>query len=255
MNNIVLPVIDGFEQAAQFIKNIKRDDCKFFVGTTKAGESYFKNSKKVKVFIFADKSKKEEIINSLASELDDGKIIVLRKLITSQELDLFISSQTDITLCATKKLNKFCMFFNKIWRKIIKLLFDFTFFEGDVSVVALGESAALVARNISNLSYATRVNRWKGMSQSSVKVASKPAKKEYSKFKINTMLIGFVGLFVGCVAATAVYFIFEKATFLAGVLWACAIFLSLLFMILAINIYLLNVKTGKRLFKKAEKGE
>ena len=134
-------------------------------------------------------------------------------------------------------------------------MFDFSFFEGDVSVVALGENAAMVAKNITNLSYATRINRWKGLSQSAVSVASKPAKKEYDKVKVNAMLIGWIALFLAVIASTAVYFVFAKASFLAGFLWACALLLSLLSVVIAINIYLLNVKTGKRLFKKAEREE
>lgn len=255
MNNIILPVNRDFEKAQEFIKSIKRKDCVFIVGTTKEGEQFFKNSKYVKVYVFKAKSKKEEMINSLAEYVQDGKIIVLRKLISAAELNEFIASTTDITVCATKKLNKFCQFFYNIWQKIIKLLFDFSFFEGDVSVVALGENAAMVAKNITNLSYATRINRWKGLSQSAVSVASKPAKKEYDKVKVNAMLIGWIALFLAVIASTAVYFVFAEASFLAGFLWACALLLSLLSVVIAINIYLLNVKTGKRLFKKAEREE
>lgn len=255
MNNIILPVISDYEKAQEFVKSIKRKDCVFLVGTTKSGEKFFKNSKYVKVFVFKEQSKKEEIINSLSQNIENGKIIVLRKLINAGELDKFISSSTDITVCATKKLNKFCQFFYNIWQKIIRLMFDFSFFEGDVSVVALSENASMVAKNLNNLSYATRINRWKGMTQSAVETSSKPAKKEYDKVKLNVMLVGWILLFFAIIASTVVYFVFEKASFLAGFLWACAIFIGLLSVIISVNIYLLNIKTGKRLFKKAEKEE
>lgn len=255
MVNILLPVIENFEEAEQFIKSVKRSDCLFLVGTTPKAKDFFKKSKKVKVFVYKQGSKKEEIINSLAEHVTDGKIIVLRKIITPSELDSFIASQADVTVCQTKKPNKLSAFFIKLWRKTITLIFDFNFFNGDVSVVALGENLSDVAKNISNLSYATRINRWKGISQASVPVSSKPVKKEYDAVKINAMLIGWIALFLAVIASTAVYFVFVKPTFLAGFLWACALFLSLLSVIISINIYLLNVKTGKRLFKKANKEE
>lgn len=255
MNNIILPLKNDFEAAAAFIKSIKRKDCTFFVGVTSDGKGKIKASKNVKVFVFKQGSAKEEIINSLSSEIGEGRIIILRKLITPKELDAFISSQSDITICATKKRNKFANFFYKLWKKMVRAMFDFNFFEGDVSVVAISEKLAPVAKNLKNLSYASRVNRWKGVSESQVEVSSPPAKKEYRRARVNLGLVGWSLLFVAIIASTVVYFIFCPATFLSCFMWACGIFLSLVALVIAIGIYILNVKAGKRIFKEAEREE
>lgn len=253
MNNIILPVVSDCEKAAEFIKSIKRKDCTFYVGLTSENSTKIKSSKYVKVFVYKNGSKKEEMINSLSHEIGDGPIIILRKLITKEELDKFISSQTEITVCETKKLNKVSAFFYKLWTKLVRALFGFVFFEGDISVVAISENLAPVAKNISNLSYATRINRWKGISQSKVATSSPAAKKEYDVARANVMIVGWICLFLAVVASTAVYFIFCPATFLAAFLWAAALLLSTLSLLIAIIVYLLNVKTGKRIFNDALK--
>lgn len=252
MVNIILPVISNFENYANFIKSSKRKDVTFFVGVTKEGESFFSKSKFVKLYIFENGSAKEEIINSLSSRVGDGKVILMRKLISNDELDSFIKSKTDITVCAVKEKNKLCVFFNNIWKKIIKFIFDFKFFSGDVSVVAISEKLNLVVRNIPNLSYVTRVNRWIGVTESSVETVSKPEKKEYNSIKNLAMLFIWLLLFLGIVAGTVVYFIFIQATFISVFLWACAIMVSLITLFLATVIFVLNIKTGKKYFKKAK---
>ena len=255
MNNIILPLNSEFEKAAEFIKSVKRKDCTFFVGITSEGKGKIKPSKYVKVFVYKSGSAKEEIINALSSEIGEGRIIILRKLVTPKELDGFISSETDITVCATKKRNKFSNFFYKLWKKIVHAMFDFTFFDGDVSVVAISERLAPVAKNLKNLSYASRINRWKGITESQVEVSTPPAKKEYKKVRVNFGLVGWSALFLAMIASTVVYFLFRPATFLSCFLWACGIFLSLVSLVLSIVIYILNVRTGKRIFKEAEREE
>lgn len=253
MNQIILPVISDFEQTAQWLKETKLKNTTYYVGVTAEGKDYFKKSKFVKVFVFANGSAKEEIINSLSQELDSGKIVVLRKLITKEELEKFLASETDVTVCATKKRNKFANFFYKIWEKMVKMLFDFKFFDGDISVVAISERLSPVTKYISNLSHATRVNRWKGVTTSSVETSSQPAKREYNHVGASFMLIGWLVLFLAVVASTTVYFLFQPATFLSVFLWICALVISLLCFSISIAVFVLYTKTGKRIFRTAKK--
>lgn len=255
MNQIILPVVSDFEQASQWIKSMKLKQTVYYVGVTSDGKDFFTNSKTVKVFVFANGSAKEEIINSLSSEMGDGKVVILRKLITKDELEKFLSSETDVTVCATKKRSKFANFFYKIWEKMVKMLFDFKFFDGDISVVAIGERLSPVTKHISNLSHATRVNRWKGVTTSSVETTSPPAKKEYNHVGASFMLIGWLMLFLAVVAATTVYFLFQPATFLSVFLWICALVVSLLCFYISVAVFVLYTKTGKRLFRKAKREE
>lgn len=255
MNNIILPVTSDFEQTAQWLKTIKIKNTTFYVGVTSKGKEFFKNSKSVKVFVFVDGSAKEEIINSLSKEVGQGRIVILRKLITQDELEKFIASQSDITVCATKKRNKFSEFFYRIWAKMVKFLFDFKFFDGDVSVVAISSRVAPTAKYISNLSHATRVNRWKGVSTSAVETSTPPAKKEYSRARSNCMLIGWIALFLAIVASITVYYLFMPVSFLSVFLWICALLISILCLLLSIIIYIMYHKTGQRMFKTAKREE
>ncbi len=255
MNNIILPLKSDFEAAAAFIKSVKRKDCTFFVGITSEGKDKIKASKYVKVFVYKNGTAKEEMINSLSAEICEGRIIILRKLITAKELDAFIAAQSDIATCATKKRNKFADFFYKLWKRAVRAMFDFNFFDGDVSVVAISEKLAPVAKNLKNLSYASRVNRWKGVSESQIEVSSPPAKKEFRRARVNFGLAMWSLLFAAVIASTVVYFLFRPATFLSCFMWACGIFLSLVALTIAIFIYILNLKAGKRIFKEAEREE
>lgn len=253
MNNVILPVISNFEQAAQWLKSTKIKNTTYYVGVTADGKNYFKNSKYVKVYVFANGSAKEEIINSISPELGNGKIVILRKLITKSELEKFLSSKTDLTVCATKKRNKFANFFYKIWGKMVKILFDFKFFDGDISVVAIGDRLSPVAKYVSNLSHATRVNKWKGATTSSVETNSPPAKKEYNHVGASFMLIGWIMLFLAVVASITVYYLFMPLSFLSVFLWLCALLISMLCLYISIIVFILYTKTGKRMFKTAKR--
>lgn len=255
MNNIILPVTADFEQTAQWLKSTKLKNTTYYIGVTADGKNFFKPSKSVKVYVFANGSAKEEIINSIAPELGDGKVVILRKLITKDELEAFLASQTDVTVCATKKRNKFANFFYKIWEKMVKILFDFKFFDGDISVVAIGDKLSPVAKHISNLSHATRVNRWKGVSVSSIETASPPAKKEYNHVGASFMLVGWLMLFLAVVVSITVYYLFMPVSFLSVFLWICALIISVLCLYLSIIIFVLYTKTGKRIFKTAKREE
>lgn len=252
MTNIIFPVTENFEENAKYVKSLKIS-ANILVGVTEEGKEAFKFRKAgMKVKVFKSGSKKEEMINSLQQLLEEGATIILRKQLSHDELLKFLTSKTDITVCDQKKRNKFCEFFFNIWKKIIRLLFDFSFFDGDVSAVGFSEEISKVILNISNLSYASRVNRWKGVTVGYVKTSSPPAKKEYSRARNNIMLIGFVALFLGVIASIVVYYLFCPVTFLSVLLWICAVLITGLGLLISVAIYILTIKTGKRYFSKAE---
>lgn len=253
MINLIIPVVKDFEKWAELIKTYKFPQANIIVGVTERGKDFFKFKKTgLKLVCFQNGSLKEEIINSLQEYLQDGKTMVIRKMISQEEVLKFFNAKEDIAICAKKKRNKFSDFFYKLWAKIVKSLFDFTFFDGDVSVVAFSENLSSVIRNIPNLSYASRINRWKGVTIGAVETDSKPVKKEYSKVRNNFMLLGWILMFLGVITGTTVYFIFRPATFLAGFLWACGILIMCLVLIITIVIYIMNIKAGKRYFDKAK---
>ncbi len=252
MFNIIFPVIDDFESNAEYIKKLKTDG-NILVGVTEEGAKFFKFKKAgMIVKVFKNKSYKEQIINSLQQYLEDGKILILRKQLTADEISSFFSSKADITVCAKKKRGKIAELFYKLWQKIIHLLFAVTFFDGDVSAVCFSERLSSVIQNIPNLSSVSRINRWKGVSVGVVATKTKPVKKEYSRIKNNVMLICWLTLFLGTIASIAVYYVFKPVTFLSVLLWIAMLLVSGLGAIIAVAIFALTIKSGKRYFSKAE---
>ena len=252
MNNIIVPVVN--EDLLEFSERLKKRDDLLIVGITKSLEKSFKKIRKKNVIVkvFEDGSKKEEIINSLQDEIEEGKVLICRKSISDEEIDKFFSSDGDIITCKQKR-NRFQQFMFGLWQTFIKMLFGFQFFEGDISVVCFSEKLFPVLKNISNLSYSSRINKWKQVEIKEVEILSKPAKKEYDKTKINVMLYGWIAIFLCVAASSFVYFYFVKATFLTGFLYFCAILIAFVMLLIATAIYYLNIRCGQRMFEKARK--
>ena len=173
MTNILMPLCGNFDEANKLFKSFKKNDCVFLVGLEQKNAGKVKSSKFVKVFVYKNGSKREEMLNALGDEAQEGKIVICRKVIKKEELEKFISSQTDVTLCAKKKPNAFANLIHRWWQKFVRLVFDISFFDGDVSVIAFSENISQVARRVKNLSYDSRVNRWKGVSVSQVETSKR----------------------------------------------------------------------------------
>ena len=190
MLNIIFPVISEFELNSTYLKKLKISG-NILVGVTEEGAEFFKFKKVgMKVIVFKNGSRKEEIINSLQEHLKEGKILILRKKLKEDEISGFLSSQTDITICAKKKRNKVGEFFYKLWEKIIRVLFDLTSFDGDISAICFSEKLTSVIKNIPNLSSVSRIHRWKGVSVGVIETSSKPAKKEFYANRLDIIVFG-----------------------------------------------------------------
>ena len=91
MTNIILPVIDDFEGYAALVKELKIPDAHILVGVTETGAQAFKFRKAgMRVTIYKNGSAKEEIINALQSQLEDGKTLIMRKKLSKQEVAKFL---------------------------------------------------------------------------------------------------------------------------------------------------------------------
>lgn len=255
MDNIIIPVVN--ENMVEFAERLKkRSDLLVIIGVVKDLESKIKRSRKANVIIkvFENNSKKEEIINSLKDEIEEGRVVICRKSITDEELFKFLSSSNDITVCKEKR-NKFQEFFFGIWQVLMKFLFGFEFFYGDISIVAFNQKLFPVLKNIENLSYSSRVNKWKDVEIGFVEVATPPVKKEYDKLKINVLLYSWIFLFLLVITSAFVYFYYVRGTFLTGLLYAFAILIAQIFLIISIAIYYMNLRCGQRVFNRAKKFE
>ena len=132
MNNIIIPVVD--KEMLEFAENMKkRKDDFVIIGATVSLEKELKKTKKANVVtkIFEDGSKKEEIINSLKEEMEEGKVIVCRKPLSDEEIDKFFASEEDVIICKETR-SKFHNFFFKLWQIFMQMLFGFEFRETDL---------------------------------------------------------------------------------------------------------------------------
>lgn len=252
MNNIIIPVTS--EDMLEFVESLKKkNDLYVLVGVTKSLEDKIKKtrSKNFCLSVFEDGAKKEEIINSLKDKTVEGKIVICRKEISLKELDLFLSSTKDIAVCKENR-SKFKNFCFGIWQKVMKFLFGFEFFDGDVSVISFNENLYPVIKNIENLSYVSRINKWKNSKIDLIETNEQPCKMEYDKTMVNLKFYGFLALFLAVIASCVVYFIFIKATFLSALLFAVAIFIALIFAFIETAIFYMNLRVGQRLFKRAK---
>lgn len=252
MKNIIIPVIN--EEMLKFVDEVKSvKDVKVIIGVRQDLFDKVKNIRKKNftIKVYENTAKKEEIINSLKDQIDEGKLLICRKAITAKEIEMFFNSEADITICAEKR-NKFQNFFFKLWQFVMEFLFGFKFYDGDISVIAFNDNLFKVVSYIDNLSYSSRVNKWKGVQIKTIETESPKAKKEYNKIKANFMLYGWITLYLATIASAFVFFWFVRATFLTGLLFASAILIVQIALIIAIAIYNLNLRVGQRLFNKAK---
>lgn len=248
--NLLIPVTN--EDMLKFANNVKPfADTFVIVGVTESLVKKLKKRKNVKIKVFANNSKREEIINALKGDIKRGGIIICRKPISDTELHSFEKSQSDITLCSKKKRNWFANFLYKVSEVIMNFIFGFTFFEGDTSVIGFNEKLFAVVDSLGSLSYVSRVNRWNGVTFGYVDVSGAPVKAEYNKVRNNIMLVGWILLFLASVAGACVYTYFEGLNFLIGLIWVSTILLCEIGMIIAIAIYVLNIRTGERKINSA----
>lgn len=259
MINLIFPLVKIEDGTLSFIeKTKKRKDVNLFIGVTNSLKSKIKisqNLKNVKVVVFEDNSKKEEIINTLKDYVKKGKILFLRKPISQKELDDFVSSKSDITYLKRKSQGKFKDFFHNLSNKIIKWLFGFSPYEGDPSAIMFGEEPAEILQEASNVSYATRVNRWKGYSFSTIETDGLPEKMEYNKKSVALSLGIWIFLFLAGIAGTVVYFVFKPATFISVFIAVCGLFLLGTALFISIALASLKIKVGERYYNKAKEVE
>ena len=252
MENIIIPVIS--EEMISFANDtLKRKGSRVVIGVTKSLVAQIKTPTSYDGCIkqFEDGTTKEEIINSLNSELDDGKVLICRKAITEGEISSFFASNSDITVCAEKR-NKFKNFLFKMWQYFVRVLFGFEFFDGDISVVCFKENLFPVISNLSNLSYASRVNKWKYVTVSQVETSEPAVEKEYSKTRSVATVCMWVFLLMAVIVTTIIFFMYFTPKFLTCLLFACSILLAIVGLLISIAVHTLNVRTGRRNFKKGK---
>lgn len=256
MINLIFPITKDTPENKKFFEETqKRKDVNFLVGVTEELKEKYKkslSSKNLKVKVYKTGSNCEEIINAIKDYAKDGNIFIVRAPLTQKEVDKFVSSKADITYCSKKKDNKFVSFFKELGQKIIKTLFGFTPYKGHVRAVSFSESPSDILREGYNISYATRVDRWKGYSYAEIDVVEEDYRPIYNIKNVAWTLALWSFLLLAAIAGTVVYFCFLPATFLSVFVTICILFLFITALLIASAISLLKMNAGERYYNKAE---
>lgn len=229
MINVVVPITENAEKFNDFIKKFSGKDVKFYVGVTKNLADKIEKKTGAQIFVFENKSNREQIINALhEKKKEKGKILVVRRPLTDNEFKLLTNSKAEL-VSLKKHRNKFARFFKNLGRVIVRKIFAFSVFD-DISAVCFGESMFDLISVCPNLSIATRVNKYIGVSFEEVETGEKTVKVLYNKPKTFGLYFLETLFFLANIAGGILIFIFVKnLLFVFGMLivlwWLLAIFL------------------------------
>lgn len=207
-------------------------------------------SDNVYVHAFADGADREEMINSLQSLIGNGPLMIMRKPITMEEFNRFISQNKDVVTCE-RGFGKFKAFMFMIWQKILKLFLGVKLYDGDPSVIYFSPEISAVISQSGNLSYSSRVDRWRGIAQSTVETKSPPVKTVVNKKNnINFIIFAVVSLLVASTVTTVVC-LFAKMSIIIGLLIACVDIIAFAIALIMVIMIAFNSVVGKKHFDRA----
>lgn len=253
MIDVLIPIVDkasDYQKAIEAISDMEELNIILGVTNTLAKELNF-DYPNVTVQIFKNGSKTEEIINAMQRFVESDNVFIARKPFTREEFMEFINADADIVTCELPKGNAFTRFFRRVWALIIKHIFGVKFFQGDTSLVYFNEGVGSLLDKVNNLSYATRIDRWRSIKQETVKT-SYPRAMPATDMRTNIILIvcSVLSLLLG-LAVTLIVAFLAKITPLVIVLLICLDIVCLSVSLFLIITYLFNRKIGKRDFMKA----
>lgn len=254
MINVLIPIVSKGEKFNKLLSQLNgNDEVMVYVGATKSqrGVIHIEESENITIFEYEDKSRREEILNSLSQNLKVGEIIVLRKPITIEEFEQFCICQEDIVLCK-KNRSRTGEFFYQIWQKILKIILGVKLYEGDTSVVKFSENISAVLSQTHDFSYSTRVDRWKGLKSSTIETKEEAVKPEVdSKFIAICSCIAFLALIIGLTTSLLVCLL-TKVSIMAGLLIFCLDAICMAVILVMFVMIGFNCQTGKKYNNKAK---
>ena len=199
MINVIVPITKDVEEFSAFVSKYASKTTKFFVGVTESlAEKFDCKKKDVEVHIYKDGAKVEEIVNALGScKREKGKLLIARRALSDEEYAKLTTSDKDIVSLKAVR-SKFATKLKNFATKLIKKVFAFSYFE-DISAICYGEGMYELLSVCPNLSNASRLNRYVGVSVEEIETETKPVKKEYGKAEnIMNLLLGTV-FFIGTI--------------------------------------------------------
>lgn len=250
MVTILIPIVENPGAFLESIKAVAANN-KVVVGVTKSLAKDFLGIPNLSVNVYKDGSDREEILNALQAEIEDGtSVFIARKPFTKEEFGKFTRSGAQIAVCE-KKQNSFLKIIFKIWSFIIKHIFGVNLFEGDTSLIYFNEDLASVLQMVNNLSYCTRVDRWKGTTQEAIFTASPPAKVGRNAKNVLFLVFAFLAITVG-VVVTSVVAVYTNVSVLVGLILACLDVLCFVVALVLVFAFIFNIEVGRKNLQSIE---
>lgn len=248
MINIVIPIVDKLEDYQKSIDAIAKKEYKIIIGITEELSDKFALPNGAVMRIFANGSKKEEIINSLKRHIGKGKVIIARRPFSAAEIERLATSDAEITYLKSPAKSKFAAWLKNLMGKLIKAMFGVKFFDGDVSLIAFDQSMQEVLSNVNSLSYSSRVDRWRGVTQQQVDADSPPVKLDYSVASRIKLGVAMALCFLLPIITTVLVAVLAKVSFFIGLLLFFLIALGASGGVIIFCSFYLNLLSGNRYF-------
>ncbi len=251
MINVIVPITENATNFEKFINAHSDKNVKFYVGITENLAKSF-HATNVELHIFANNAKREEMINALHScNFKKGKLMIARRPLSDEEFASLSSSSKDIATLKAQH-NKFVLFFKRMAQKIIRKIFAFEYFE-DISAICYNENMFELLSVCSNLSKASRINKYVGVEVEEVITTAKPVKKEYNR-ALNFLWLALGTLFfLGSVAGGILTCLFvPKLQALIVILVIFWIFVALIIQAIALVNFTRTQSVGKLDFGRAQ---
>ena len=253
MINILIPITQNAKGYKKIIADLSsNEEAEIFIGVISSQKNalQYPNRDNIHVIEYDNSAKREEIINSMQKYIQVGELFIIRKPITYNEFKDFLKNDRDIVVCKTN-LSPIKKFFFMIWQKILRLCLGVRLYDGDTSAIYFGEDLAAVLAQSNNLSYSSRVDRWRGVDQGSVIVEGEPVKTEVDKKEnIKYLLFGLLALILGA-AVTTVVAIFARVNVIIGLFLFCLDAICLAVFLLLLVVIIFNTVVGKKKFSSA----
>ena len=242
MVNVVVPITNNAKRYKKILSSLSRaNNVVVLVGvvSNQINELNFLDSENIYIIEFQDGSKMEEIINGLQKYISVGSIMIMRKPISENEFNSFVNNNKDVVTCR-RNLSSFKAILFNFWQKILKTFLGVRLYEGDASVIYFAEDIASVILSSSNLSYNSRVDRWRGIEQGTVVVEGESVKTETDKkANIRNFIISLIAIAVA-VSVTTVVSIFARVNLIVGLLLFCLDFIALAIVLILLVITIFN---------------
>lgn len=254
MINVVVPIVHNAKSYKKVLSSLVNvDNVNVLIGVVSSQMSVLQTLEGDNIYYveFKDGSNREAIINSLQKYIGDGALLIMRKPILPNELSEFLNTDKDVVVCKRNMSTVKNLFF-QLWQKILRLCLGVRLYEGDTSVIYLGEDIATVISGTRNLSYSTRVDRWRGLVHGSVIVQGEPVKTDKDiKLNIKYALIALLAIIIG-VVVTVVVSLYARVNIIVGLLLCCLDVICLATALILLVMIIFNNTVGKKNFGYAE---